>query len=130
MEYEEIKGKAKGYYMPKEKKIVLSEALLPEQRCKTLLHELAHHLSHYEAPEGENKDHDRPSEEVIAEGAAFMASAHFGLDSSGYSFPYVASWSQDAEKVLLAGSSMRKVALQLIKLVEEADVPVVADKPW
>ena len=130
VEYKYIKGKTNGYYMPKEKKVVLLEGLQPEQRCKTLLHELAHHLSHSEAPEGEKDSQDRPSEEVIAEGAAFMASAHFGLDSSGYSFPYVASWSKDAEKVLVAGSAIRKVARQLIEIVEKAGVPVVADKPW
>jgi len=63
-----------------------------------------------------------------------MASAHFGLDSSGYSFPYVASWSQDAEKVLAAGNAIRKVAIQLIEMVEEVKETAldaaVPDYPW
>ena len=132
VEYEDIKGKARGYYMPKEKKIVLSTKLKPEERAKTLLHELAHHLSHSELSEGKIEGLDRPAEEVVAEGAAFMASAHFGLDSAGYSFPYVASWSQDAEKVLLAGSAIRKVALQLIEMVEGEAIPEAATSgyPW
>ena len=132
VEYEDIKGKARGYYMPKEKKIVLSSRLRPEEKAKTILHELAHHLSHSEVSEGLSSGLDRPSEEVISEGAAFMSSAHFGLDSSGYSFPYVASWSQDAEKVLKAGNAMRKVAVQLIEMVEEEKevMQMVAVAEW
>ncbi len=134
VEYEDIKGSAKGYYMPKEKKIVLSSRLKPEEKAKTLLHELAHHLSYSEASEGLPLGLDRPAEEVIAEGVAFMASAHFGLDSSGYSFPYVASWSKNAEKVLSAGSAIRKVALQLIEMVEnvkeKALDAAVLNYPW
>jgi len=129
VEYEDIKGSARGYYMPKEKRIVLSSRLKPEEKVKTLLHELAHHLSYSETSEGFYSGLDRPAEE-----AAFMASAHFGLDSSGYSFPNVASWSQDAEKVLAAGNAMRKVALQLIEMVEEVKETVlditVPDYPW
>jgi hypothetical protein len=134
VEYKDIKGSAKGYYMPKEKRIILSIALKPEEKAKTLLHEFAHHLSYSKSSEGLSSGLDRPAEEVIAEGAAFMASAHFSLDSSGYSFPYVASWSKNADKVLATGNAMRKVALQLIEMVEEVkeatlDV-AVSDYPW
>jgi len=120
--YEEIKNGANGYYMPKEQKIVIAKNLKAEQRSKTLLHELAHHLT-LNGPEDKEensgpKKPDRPTGEVIAEGAAFVASAHFGLDSSGYSFPYVASWSKDPEKVLSAGVEIRKVGLRLIEMVE------------
>jgi hypothetical protein len=119
VEYEDIKRGANGYYMPKEQRIVLDSKLTAEQRAKTLLHELAHHLAINSSDEKESEKHDRPTGEVIAEGAAFIAAAHFKLDSSGYSFPYVASWSQDAEKVLKAGEAIRKVGLQLIGMVEE-----------
>jgi antirestriction protein ArdC len=116
--FEEISGKANGYYVPKEKRIVLSGSLMAEEKSKTLLHELAHHLSFCNYVEGEKADKDRPTEEVIAEGAAFMASAHFDLDSSGYSFPYVASWSKDPEAVLTAGRDIRNIAVQLIEMIE------------
>ncbi|MEE8574700.1 MAG: ArdC family protein [Thermodesulfobacteriota bacterium] len=85
--YEEIKSGANGYYMPKEQKIVIAKNLKAEQRSKTLLHELAHHLTINGSDEKESKKLDRSTGEVIAEGAAFIASAHFGLDSAGYSFP-------------------------------------------
>ncbi|MCR4288563.1 MAG: ArdC-like ssDNA-binding domain-containing protein [Deltaproteobacteria bacterium] len=116
VDYEEIIGDSNGYYMPKEKKIVLSDALTSEQRCKTLLHELAHHLSLEEIGEARI---DRSREELIAEGAAYIVSAHFGLNSSGYSIPYIASWSRgDMKEVLSAGEKMRKISDRLIGLVE------------
>ena len=126
VEYEDIQGKAKGYYMPKEKKIVLSTKLTPEEKAKTLLHELAHHLTLTDTEEGEIEKQDRPTGEVIAEGVAFVTSAHFGLDSSGYSFPYVATWSKDTEQVLSAGQTIRKVAHQLIEMIENETMFVPA----
>ena len=118
VEFRELKGKANGYYMARDRKIILAVGLKTEQKVKTLLHELAHHLIHSGLSDAELAGIDRHTEEVIAEGAAFIASAHFGLDSSGYSFPYVAAWSQDVERVLRAGEIMRRVAVKLIRLVE------------
>lgn len=112
--YENIKGKAKGYYLIKEKRIVLSNKLTPEQRTKTLLHELAHHIHITDSKERE----DLPAAEIIAEGAAYMASAHFDLDSSSYSFPYIAKWAGDERKVLTTGNAMRDVAIELIEMVD------------
>lgn len=116
--YEEIKGKAKGYYLIKEKWIVLPNNLTPEQRTKTLLHELAHHVYITDSKEWEKSKKDLPAAEIIAEGAAYMASARFGLDSASYSFPYIATWAKDAEKVLTTGNVMRNVATELIEMVE------------
>ncbi|MBI5642657.1 MAG: hypothetical protein HY954_04190, partial [Deltaproteobacteria bacterium] len=116
VDYEEIIGDSNGYYLPKEKKIVLSDALTSEQRCKTLLHELAHHLSLEEIGKARI---DRNREELIAEGAAYIVSAYFGLDSSDYSVPYVASWAKgELKEILLVGEKMRKVSERLIGLVE------------
>lgn len=116
--YEEIKGRANGYYMPKEQKIIIAKNLKTEQRSKTLLHELAHHLIINGTSEKKSEKPDRHTGEVIAEGAAFIASAHFGLDSSGYSFPYIASWSKEPDKVLKAGETIRTIGIRLIEIVE------------
>lgn len=116
VDYEEIVGSSNGYYMPKERKIVLSNALTAAQRCKTLLHELAHYLS---LEPGSVDGFSRSREELIAEGAAYIVSAHFGLDSSDYSVPYVAGWANgELREVLLIGEKMRKVSEGLIELVE------------
>lgn len=116
VDYEEIVGSSNGYYMPKERKIVLSNALTAAQRCKTLLHELAHYLS---LDPSSSSDFSRSHEELIAEGAAYIVSAHFGLDSSDYSVPYVASWAGgELKEVLSVGEKMRKVSERLIELVD------------
>lgn len=116
VDYEEIVGSSNGYYMPKERKIVLSNALTAAQRCKTLLHELAHYLS---LDPSSSSDFSRSHEELIAEGAAYIVSAHFGLDSSDYSVPYVAGWARgELKEILLVGEKMRKVSERLIELVE------------
>jgi len=116
VDYEEIVGISNGYYMSKERKIVLSNALTAAQRCKTLLHELAHYLS---LDPSSSCDFSRSREELIAEGAAYIVSAHFGLDSSDYSVPYVASWAGgELKEVLSVGEKMRKVSERLIELVD------------
>ncbi|MCR4287900.1 MAG: ImmA/IrrE family metallo-endopeptidase, partial [Deltaproteobacteria bacterium] len=116
VDYEEIVGSSNGYYMPRERKIVLSNALTAAQRCKTLLHELAHYLS---LDPSSSCDFSRSHEELIAEGAAYIVSAHFGLDSSDYSVPYVANWAGgELKEVLSVGEKMRKVSERLIELVE------------
>ena len=58
------------------------------QTVKTALHELAHSVLH-DDPEAEP---DRAMREVQAESVAYAVSAALGLDTSGYSFGYVASW--------------------------------------
>ncbi|MCL6560636.1 MAG: ArdC family protein [Firmicutes bacterium] len=55
--------------------------------------------------------------EVIAEGAAYIAACHFGIDPGESSFEYVAAWTKDPEKVLAWGDSVRKVANEIISLL-------------
>ena len=83
---------AKGYYQPDARRIVLSEGLALDQQAKTLVHELAHHMLQH----GRGREPGRPTEEAEAEGTAFVVCEHFGLDTSEYSFGYVAAWSKDA----------------------------------
>jgi len=116
VDYEDIAGDTKGYYLPKEKKIFLSNAITREEQCKTLLHELAHHIVMSERNGFQLID--RSVHEAIAEGAAYVASAHFGLDASAYSFAYIASWTKDLKKVFEAGKAIRKTAIRLIEMVE------------
>lgn len=87
-------GSAEGWYSVAEKSITLTDRDRPAaMRCKTLLHEYAHHLAGVKAGD------DRASHEVIAEGAAMVAAAYWGLDTDTYSIPYVAAWAGDAKRV-------------------------------
>ena len=69
--------------------IAIREGMPEGQTVKTALHELAHSRLHDGDPEGMP---DRAMREVQAESVAYAVSAALGLDTSGYSFGYVASW--------------------------------------
>lgn len=92
--YAEIAGDAKGYYSSTGKEIVLREGMSEKQTMKTAIHEAAHAMCHDRdvmKELGEKKD--RMTKEVEAESIAFTVCSFFGLDVSGYSFPYIAGWS-------------------------------------
>ncbi len=93
---------AMGYYAPQTNEIGLIEASA-DQQAKTYIHELAHALTYTE-------DANYQEGELIAEGTAFIVAAHFGLDTSSYSFEYVAAWASRAEK-----DALKKVARTIQK---------------
>lgn len=107
--YEDAKG-ANGYYSPYLHRIVVSDTLSINHRCKTLVHELVHSKVHR---------HDQSStaseKEVVAEGTAFVVCSFFGLDTSDYSFRYVKSWSKNEENSLLKyGSQICDISGRII----------------
>ncbi len=103
---------AMGYYAPQTNEIGLKEASA-DQQAKTFIHELAHALTHTE-------EANYQEGELIAEGTAFIVSAHFGLDTSSYSFEYVAAWASRAKKDALkkVARTIQKTANQLIQELE------------
>jgi len=106
----------RGVYMIKDEKIIVSSDLTPVEQCKTLLHELAHHLALSTELKDDFSSAGRSSHEVLAEGAAYIACCHFGVDSSEYSFQYLAAWEQDYRKILSFGDGIRKIAVKLIEI--------------
>ena len=114
------KGK-NGTYFIMDNRIAVSSSLEAPGRCKTLLHELAHHF----ALSTELKDtfdiQGRSSHEVVAEGAAYMACSHFGIDSSDYSFTYLAVWGNDYKKIWTLCKAIKSVATRLVELVINAE---------
>ena len=93
--FDKTKSKANGYYDQNEKCIVIKKGMSELQNLKTLIHEIAHariHDKHLDKPK-----QDRNTQEVEAESIAYTVCQHFGLDTSEYSFPYIASWYSDKE---------------------------------
>ena len=115
----QLEDKTKGYYNPNRPNIVLSNSLTVIQRPSVLLHEMAHH---YASTMNISRlgETDRMEDEVVGEGAAFMVSCHYGLDTTRWSFPYVAAWGRDVRKVLLWGRLAQKVAATMIDAIESA----------
>lgn len=124
--------RAKGEFHPRTGEIRLDPALDEGMKAKVLLHETAHGLAcrmNLDGPEyrvnlGAEEAYARG--EAIAEGAAFIAGHNFGLNTSGYSFEYVAGWVQDAEKLLDWAEAVQEVARVLIELVESDEDKQVA----
>ena len=128
--FEDISSGAKGYYHTTEKRIVLQEGMSQAQTIKTLVHEMAHEKLHSidpkELPEGEVKL-TRNAKEVEAESVAYTVTNAFlqrgfdGLDTSDYSFAYVASWSQGKDLPELTASldRIRKAADEMITAIDE-----------
>lgn len=86
--FEPIEGQANGYYQPKDERIVIDDDLSMDHQCKTMIHEYAHHrLPATSYSKGE----------VEAESVAFIVAYHYGLDTSEYSFGYVANWAANED---------------------------------
>ena len=119
--YEKIDGAAKGYFSPAYHYIVIKDDMSEMQTMKTGIHEIAHSLLHAT----ENKtalDKDRSTKEVEAESVAYTVCQYFGIDTSDYSFGYIAGWSSGKEIPELKTSleTIRKTASEMINSIEEA----------
>lgn len=94
VEFEEISSGAKGYYSYGEQRIVIQENLSGAQAVKTAIHECAHAMLHDPEKRLPTANSTRSDKEVQAESVAYIVASKYGLDTSEYSFPYIASWSQ------------------------------------
>ncbi|WP_247949960.1 PBECR4 domain-containing protein [Streptococcus constellatus] len=95
--FEEMAGETKGYYSPAEHQIVLrSHDMNKSQLIKTFIHETAHsELHHSNHPQREQLT--RSNAELQAESVAYVVASYYGIDTSDYSFDYLAGWSKDKE---------------------------------
>ncbi len=92
---EPVPRQANGYFSHTEQRIVLRPGLSQIQSIKTLVHEIAHAKLH--APEQMEESKNRHEKEVEAESIAYVVCQHFGIDTSDYSFGYIAGWSEGKE---------------------------------
>lgn len=93
----DVPGAAKGYYSSEEQKIVLRRRMPQLQIVKTLVHEIAHAILHDRSKIPDGNEKDRRQKEIEAESVAYVVCQFLGLDTSDYSFGYVAAWSNDKE---------------------------------
>jgi len=100
--------RANGYYAPAERRVAVHPRLDGDQATKTLAHECAHHVA------GARAGVNTMDAETIAESAAFVALAHYGIDAGGYTFPYVARWAGDRATLTRNLEAIRATAYTLI----------------
>ncbi len=135
MEFEEINGKAKGYYHQTECRIAIQKDMSQIQTVKTAIHEMAHQKLHAIDPTKKKSDQEleeltRNGKEVEAESVAYTVCQHYGIDTSDYSFSYIAGWSQGKETPELKASlnTIRKAASEMINEIDEHMQELVAEK--
>ena len=122
--FEDIKGSAHGYYSLADKRIAIQEGMSQLQTLKTAIHEIAHAKLHdidLNAPKEERENlPDQRTREVQAESVAYTVCQHYGLDTSDYSFGYVAGWSTGREMEELKSSleTIRSTAAEIINGID------------
>lgn len=141
--FEEIQGGAKGFCDPVTQRIVIQQGMSEAQSVKTAIHEVTHADLH--APEQNlilADRTDRRTREIEAESTAFVVCEHYGIDTSDYTFPYLASWSSSKELAELqssletiqkqAGDLIDKIDTRLTELQKdrEKDLSVPADRTF
>ena len=124
MAFEDIPGGSHGYYHLTEKRIAIQENMSELQTLKTAIHEIAHaklHAIDPDAPVAEQADRpDSRTREVQAESVAYAVCQHYGLDTSDYSFGYVAGWSsgKDLKELRASLETIRATAHELITTID------------
>lgn len=119
-EFKDIQGGAKGYYSASKNLIVIKTGMSDAQTLKTAFHETAHNLLHDPKKKIVTAKSPRNEKEVQAESVAFMVAEKFGLDTSEYSFPYIASWSEGKQLEQLK-NSLQEIQAAAKKISDEIE---------
>ena len=129
--FEALGGSVKGRCNYEEKRIFINEGMDELQNIKTAIHEIAHATLHDTALAMPERP-DRRTREVQAESVAYAVCQHYGLDTSDYSFGYIAGWSSGKELAELKGSleTIRSTAASLIDTIDGhfAEIQQAQDK--
>ena len=131
--FEDIPGGAKGFFSPVESRIAIQEGMSEIQTVKTAIHEIAHAKLHAFKPDEkaapEDKK-DRHTKEVEAESVAYTVCQRYGIETSDYSFGYIAGWSSGKETKGLKSSldTIRKTAAEMIEGIDAKLKVLLAEK--
>ena len=120
IEFGETKGDSKGFYSPTENTIRIKDGMSDAQTIKTMIHEIAHSKLHNPEAMKEGDGKSRGLVEQEAESVAYVVCQHFGIETSDYSFPYIAGWAEGKEANELKQSleTIRDTAGEMINRIE------------
>lgn len=133
--FEQIDSGAKGYYHTVDHRIALQEGMSQVQTIKTLIHEMTHQKLHSMDPKQmppEEPRLTRNAKEVEAESVAYTVAQHFGIETSDYSFAYIAGWSAGKETPELKASldRIRKAADEMITTIDGHFAELQKEQAW
>jgi antirestriction protein ArdC len=107
-----------GYHNPVHGGIVISSNIPEVRKATTLCHELCHYLLH---PLQVSMKLDKETKETEAEGASFVICSQFGIDTSAFSFPYVARHAEEPQTLRGVLDRIQKVVGQVLEYTEQAE---------
>lgn len=110
---------AKGYYAAKDQTIILKGGMSEQQTLKTFFHELAHSDLHASKEQTANLKYSHA--ELQAESVAYVVANHYGFDTKGYSFGYLASWVDDKQALSDLESQLDIVQKEAKALITSMD---------
>lgn len=111
---------AHGYYSPTENKIVIRAGMSERETLSTIFHEMAHaDLHNPKALEGQKLT--RTNKELQAESVAYVVANHYGLDTSSYSFGYLANWSKEPDSLADLEAQLSIVQKEAADLINRLD---------
>lgn len=118
--FDDIRTGANGYYDNVNKKIVIKAGMSQEQTIKTCIHEISHAICH-DRDNGTDRNADKNTMELTAESCAFCVCSHLGIDSSDYSFGYLAAWSngKDTKELRSCLQTVRDTTHDLIEKIDK-----------
>ncbi len=119
-EFKDIKGGANGFYSAAQNRIVIKSGMSDAQTLKTAFHEAAHNLLHDPQKQIVTAKAPRNEKEVQAESVAFIVAEKFGMDTSEFSFPYIASWS-DGKQLDQLKNSLQEIQAAAKKISAEIE---------
>ncbi len=131
--FEDIPGGAKGYFSHVENRIAIQDGMSEIQTVKTAIHEIAHAKLHTIKPDEKvapEERKDRHTKEVEAESVAYTVCQRYGIETSDYSFGYIAGWSSDKDTKELKGSleTIRSTAAEMIESIDAKLKVLLAEK--
>lgn len=131
--FEQIESGAKGYYHTVDQRIALQDGMSQVQTVKTMIHEMAHQKLHAIDPKELPPDEPRltrNAKEVEAEAVAYTVAQHYGIETSDYSFAYIAGWSHGKETPELKASldRIRVAADEMITSIDEQFISIRRQK--
>lgn len=131
--FEDIPGGAKGCFSHAENRIAIQEGMSEIQTVKTAIHEIAHAKLHAINPDEKvapEERKDRHTKEVEAESVAYTVCQRYGIETSDYSFGYIAGWSSDKDTKELKGSleTIRSTAAEMIESIDAKLKVLLAEK--
>lgn len=117
---EEMNGTKSGFFSPADNTIHIKNGMSNAQTIKTFIHELTHSRLHNDIVQAISKT-PRDWMEVEAESTAFIVCEHLGLDTSDYSFGYVAGWSdgKTLEELKSCAVHIKEASKQMILELDE-----------